>query len=479
MIKRLTDSHLFRRFWDVAGAVSIQVKVLGIVLGVIMLLGVFVTLQMRHVLAQTLQNQLVEQADALATQFAAGASPLLLKQEFEMTEAYLLDRQQHYSSEGHNTTIQYIYVTGMAQPVTTRTDNPLPAPVTDSIISLQRPVPHIDAMLHLGIGSEPISQTMHEVTLQLLTITLVMIAVGFGAAFVLTRVLTRPIYDLVRATQAVTHGDFSQRVDRWANDEIGELAVAFNSMTASLAQAEVERQEREQLRSEYVNRVITAQEDERKRIARELHDSTGQSLTSLLVGLRNLKEADDPDNTPERIDELREIVSQTLDEVRQMAWQLRPSALDDLGLISALDRYIHDYQQRFNVQVDFLTRGIDKRLPLEIETTIYRIAQEALTNIARHAEASTASVIIDRRHNTLRIIVEDNGVGFVPSEQHRKSLGLQGIRERAALFNGTLTIETEPGHGTSLFIEIPLSNEEKSLSQHVSASSVSVEDSSS
>jgi signal transduction histidine kinase len=144
-----------------------------------------------------------------------------------------------------------------------------------------------------------------------------------------------------------------------------------------------------------------------------------------------------------------------------MAWQLRPNTLDDLGLVSAMQRYIDDYQQRFGIQVDFITRHVEGRLPLEMETVIYRVIQEALTNVVRHAQASSASVIIDRRANTLRIIVEDNGIGFVLADkQNGKSLGLQGIRERAALFNGMLTIETEPGQGTSLFIEIPFDSDQ-------------------
>jgi signal transduction histidine kinase len=455
-MEQILQTRIFQRFWDVAGAASIRVKVLGIVLGVIILLGVFVTLQMRTVLAETLERQLREQGHALVTQFAGGAAPMIAVGDYAAARDYLLERQSHYSTESHNTEIAYIIIDTGRRQVSTVSDGQLLPIEMERLITLQTAVPGDGGMLYLGLADAMITQTVSEVTLQLLAITLVMIAVGFAAAFFLTWVLTRPIYDLVTATQAVAAGDFGQRVTRWANDEIGDLAVAFNSMTESLAQAEVERRERDYLRSQYVNKVIAAQEDERKRIARELHDSTGQSLTSLLLGLKNLREAVDSDSVPARIDELRDIVSHTLDEVRQMAWQLRPSALDDLGLVSALDRYIADYQARFGVQVDFVTQGIDDRLPLEIETSIYRIVQEALTNVARHARASAASVIVDRRRGTIRIIVEDNGVGFVPATRPEKSLGLQGIRERAALFNGTLTIEAEPGSGTSLFIEIPL-----------------------
>jgi len=199
--------------------------------------------------------------------------------------------------------------------------------------------------------------------------------VGFVAAFFLTWILTRPILSLVEATRAVAKGDFSHRVTRWANDEIGDLADAFNAMTTSLEVAAQESQERETLRENYVRGVITAQEEERKRIARELHDSTSQSLTSLLVGLRNLESANDLDTVRSRIEDIREVVNGTLDEVHALAWQLRPSVLDDLGLVAALGRYIEDFQRRYLVQVDFVTRGLAERLPLMLETSLYRMVR--------------------------------------------------------------------------------------------------------
>ena len=456
-MNNLFASQLFQRFWQIAGAVSIRIKVLGIVLSVIILLGLFVTLQMREVLTDTLERRLLDQGEDLAGQFAEDVAPFIQNEAFVEARAYLIGRQEHYSSAGHNTAILYIWVEGSAQQISTWNDGTPYSNDTGIAVDIVVPVRETSAVLHLGVADITVDRTVREVTFQLLMITLVMIAIGFGAAFFLTWILTRPIYELVEATQAVARGDFSRRVTQWANDEIGELAVAFNGMIEALAQAEVEREEREQLRTQYVSKVIAAQEEERKRIARELHDSTGQSLTSLLVGLHNLKDVKEPAAIPVRIDVLRNIVSHTLDEVRQMAWQLRPSTLDDLGLVSAMQRYIDDYQERFGIQVDFITRDVDGRLPVEMETVIYRVIQEALTNVVRHAQASSASVIIDRRVGTLRIIVEDNGIGFVLADrQSGKSLGLQGIRERAALFNGTLTIETEPGQGTSLFIEIPL-----------------------
>src|SRR5690606_17618773 len=126
----------------------------------------------------------------------------------------------------------------------------------------------------------------------------------------------------------------------------------------------------------------------------------------------------------------------TLDEVRTISWRLRPSVLDDLGLVVALERYIAEYRRRYTIQVDFAANGLDERLPAEQETSIYRIVQEGLTNIARYAQAKNASILIDRRNGTIRIIIEDDGVGFDANiiAQKNKSLGLHGIRERARLF---------------------------------------------
>jgi len=479
-METVIHSNMVQRFWSVAGGVSIRIKVLGIVLSVIIALGAIVIYQIRDVLMTRLIDSLETQGIALAGGIADQATNDVGLRNTTALVLLLQQERTHYSSASHNTTVDFLYIadddgdvlaaSGVLPDHHPALNQPEPIIMHDNtaiyfdgkVLEFVRPMRNTGWNLHVGLLSESISQTANDVTLRLLVIILIMIAVGFAAAFFLTWILTRPILDLVEATDAVAQGDFSRRVTRWANDEIGELATAFNTMTEALEAAAQERSERDRLREQYISGVIVAQENERKRIARELHDSTGQSLTALLVGLQDLKQAENNGSGSTRIDRLRDVVSHALDEVRGIAWRLRPSVLDDLGLQSALERLIEQYQQQQGIAVDLVMRGLPPRLPATLETAIYRIVQEGLTNIARYAGAQTASVVIGKRDDMIRIIIEDDGAGFDPKQvaHTSTSLGLQGIRERAGLFGGTLEIDSTPGHGASLFIAIPCQHEE-------------------
>lgn len=157
------------------------------------------------------------------------------------------------------------------------------------------------------------------------------------------------------------------------------------------------------------------------------------------------------------MDEIRGLVAHTLDEVHNLSVELRPSVLDDLGLEAALSRYVQDYQTRYPIEVDLVVVGLEERLPPAVETAVYRIIQESLTNIAHHAQAQTVSVLVECSHDRIRAIIEDDGIGFDEQMAARNGrLGLYGMRERAELLNGALTIESTPGQGTSIFVEVPL-----------------------
>jgi signal transduction histidine kinase len=244
-----------------------------------------------------------------------------------------------------------------------------------------------------------------------------------------------------------------------AHDKIGRdqrftssdlrLAEQF-ALRASIAVDLSRRVARDALR-----RVVSGQEVERRRLARELHDETGQALTSILLGLRAVDEADDRAAVAKAVADLRELVVATLQDVRRLAVQLRPKALDDFGLVPALERLVQTFSESSGITVELAPRLGDERLPAEVETTIYRIVQEALTNVVKHAEASTVSILLVRRDGSVHVVIEDDGRGFDPASVRPDSIGLAGMRERAELHDGGLTIEATP-RGTTLAVEVPL-----------------------
>jgi signal transduction histidine kinase len=204
-----------------------------------------------------------------------------------------------------------------------------------------------------------------------------------------------------------------------------------------------------------MRRVVDAQELERRRLARELHDETGQALTSILLGLKELERTIGTDEGRDRVAAVRELVVTTLQDVRRLAVELRPAALDDFGLAPALERLVESHRLDGDVFVDLEIRLGDERLPADVETTMYRIVQEAMTNIAKHASASRVSVLVTRKENAAVVVVEDDGEGF-DALGESAGLGLSGMRERVALVGGRLRLETSPGAGTTIAAEVPL-----------------------
>lgn len=275
----------------------------------------------------------------------------------------------------------------------------------------------------------------------------------------LTRILTRRVQGLVEVTEAVGRGNFDVRPPVTWMDEIGRLGRSFNDMIDRLQQANEELRRKEQARVQLLNRVMTAQEEERKRVARELHDEMGQAITSLMVGLRVAAEARDMNEVTQRLADIRATADQTLAGVKHLAWELRPAILDDLGLVAAMQRYAEHCRQRYGFEVDWQMNLDTQRLPAEVETALYRILQEALTNVARHAGATHVGVVLERRDGEVIAIVEDDGCGFDATQMRTRSpgqaLGIFGMEERAALLNGTLVIESEAGQGTTVFVRVP------------------------
>ena len=204
-----------------------------------------------------------------------------------------------------------------------------------------------------------------------------------------------------------------------------------------------------------VRRVVEAQELERAHLARELHDETGQALTSILLGLKSLEERVEGEEGRDAVAELRELVVSTLQDVRRLAVELRPAALDDFGLVPALERLRDTVAEKSGLAIDVHSTLDDRRLPTEVETMLYRMVQEALTNVVKHADASRVIVTLARSGDDVVLVVHDNGAGFDVVTARDGGLGLAGMRERVALLGGRLTIEASEGAGTMLKAEVP------------------------
>jgi signal transduction histidine kinase len=205
-----------------------------------------------------------------------------------------------------------------------------------------------------------------------------------------------------------------------------------------------------------MRRVIEGQELERRRLARELHDETGQALTSILLGLKSIRSANGPQAAVQAEEEVRGLVVQALQEVRRLAVELRPKALDDFGLLPALERLAETSGERAGLEIHVQANLPAVRLPGELETVLYRLVQEALTNVLKHAEAQTVSILLTLQDGSVSAMIEDDGRGFTVGETREDALGLLGMQERLSFLGGELTIESAPGAGTTVRALLPL-----------------------
>jgi two-component system sensor histidine kinase UhpB len=275
------------------------------------------------------------------------------------------------------------------------------------------------------------------------------IVISVVANALVLRAAFAPLRRIERTIQAVRAGRSDARVPAGTltDVELDRLGETLNAMLDELGRA----RERQAL---LAAQVISAQEEERRRVSRELHDDTAQSLTSLLLYARALEQGEQRPEVRQALAELREAVAHSLDGVRRMARELRPSALDDLGLTAALDWHVQEFSRRTGIPTTFTAACAAGRLPAPIELALFRVAQEALTNVAKHADARKASVRFTCSEHLATLAVRDDGCGFdvvaTPA-----GVGLYSMRERMALVRGVLTIRSS-ADGTEVLAEAPL-----------------------
>lgn len=252
-------------------------------------------------------------------------------------------------------------------------------------------------------------------------------------------------------------------------DEFTLMSGIAQQLGLSLENARLyqEAQTRESILGELLHQVVNAQEMERQRIARELHDATGQSLTAIALGLRGVESVlanSDSSGVVNQIKELKVFSTNALGELRQIIADLRPSQLDDLGLVPALQWYVQEFQKRYAIQTEFVVEGKRSRLPSEYETVLFRIVQETLNNVAKHARASQAKVQLTFYPAQVSMTVRDDGIGFdikeiLSGEGRHAGWGLLGIQERTLLLGGHYQIDSKPGQGTCIQVNVPVTME--------------------
>jgi signal transduction histidine kinase len=261
--------------------------------------------------------------------------------------------------------------------------------------------------------------------------------------------LWAPLLVHERAIGVIAAHDKLTNDGRFSDDDL-RLAETF----AARAAAAVDLSQR--VARDALGRALAAQELERKRLARELHDETGQALTSVLLGLKALEDAPTEDELRAAAEELRELVVATLHDVRRLAVELRPKALDDFGLVPALERLAQSFSDQTGIVVDVQSALGKERASTDAETALYRIVQEALTNVVKHARARRVSILLTRRPGSIAAVIEDDGQGFDSESTRDGGIGLVGMRERMELLDGRLDVETSPGAGTTIRAEVPV-----------------------
>jgi PAS domain S-box-containing protein len=280
---------------------------------------------------------------------------------------------------------------------------------------------------------------------------------------------------LASAQKGVAKGEFNLRssngrlipvhlsLNRFRGYEGHALGLVVTDLSEQKRKQAAEIKQAETMHRLLLERTFSAQEEERRRIARELHDEAGQLLTSLLVGLRTLEDSRNIADAKAKGHRLREITAQAIDEVGRLARGLHPTVLDDHGLGVALIRYVSVYSKTHNIAVDLTLNALDSSdLPPAVQMGLYRILQEALTNVARHSGAKAVSIVFARSATALKVAVSDNGRGFdikALAEVSSNRLGLQGMRERAAMLRGTVSF-TSKGKGTRILVQIPLTGQD-------------------
>lgn len=472
---------------------SLQMKMFGLIAAVVVAVAACSFAWTQSALSSSLSLQVESRARALAAYVASRSADPLLTNNIYALNALVDD------TVSNNEDVKYLFVVGESGEVVVSSEKELA--VSDQLLAANSAIEEegqyresskaLDtdegrimdnaapvfkeggAEVRVGMGYESVGSFMADVSSQLLVIVGLVLAVAMAVAYAIVKVTLRPVKDLVGLTERVSDGELGERAHEYNHDEIGRLADSFNRMLDDLQVAEEERNDyvneladKERTLGLLLQKVINAQEDERKRIARELHDETSHSLTAMLIELQELRQggmstADQEDHAAA----LKSLIDQALKDINQLAWNLRPSVLDKFGLRVSLERYVEEIEAHHGLAVDLVVRGDVASLPADAEITIYRLVQEAVTNAVKYAEAHALGIMLVVNTDFASVVVEDDGVGFdvgaVARLRPGEHLGLLGMDERVSMLGGTLDIESSPNAGTAIIAKVPLRGKEE------------------
>lgn len=476
---------------------SIYYKINGIIIGMLLLLSLIIGIIMIKTTSQLLDQQIEQRGFEVGTYIAAlSSNDILLDDHYA-----LYDRIN--KTKNNREDVRYILITDSAGGIIANTfagnlpkGLPIITPMKttetlsfDSATKINEeyrvvkmnsnegPLREIIVPIENGaIGfvrvgmSENNTQQLLKTKIDEFFITtfLICLLAVFGATH-LAYVIIYPLRSLTSATKQIQLGNFSVQAEVKGEDEVGHLATIFNEMVNSLQEKDIENKHlvtelrnKEAMRTILMNKLFTIQEEERKRLSRELHDETSQSLASLLAYMKVLLSKLTDDNQKELLLGARDVAINVLDGLRKMAVELRPPVLDDLGIIAAIDKYINHFSVQHNISVCFSAPDDKLIIGNDISLALYRILQESLTNISKHAYASEVNVSLTKDATTISLMIADNGLGLRPGELEsarlNNRLGVYGMKERVELLGGSFNFHSVSGNGTKITVVLPITN---------------------
>ncbi len=346
-------------------------------------------------------------------------------------------------------------------------------------------------------SEDEVFASIRQLQLRIFGLMAVLLVGDLILMYLTTRSVLVPVQGLTQATRRITAGDLDTPIDTYGRDEIGTLARSFDAMRVRLKSSIEEihswnreldarvqerseayraaQEQKEQLRRDLLRRVIDAQEEERKRISRELHDETCQLLTGLAYALDNAGESNSLTEVRQQLEQMHALTKSTLSGVHRIIFDLRPSMLDNLGLVPAMRWYAENRLRGIGCAFSIRETGESRRLSPPIETAIFRVMQEVINNIAQHSHARHVDIVIDTSDGWADVRVTDDGIGFDPDSltetaEGKRGLGLMGMRERMDAIGGELHLRSVPGGGTAVRLIVPLNgaepNDGKQEEQH-------------